>query len=86
MGVDCTHDNSQARASLLLLVRAISEAVGSAILTQVGLSELGSRGTSHFLRTLRLPTSITRAEADMWRPSSMTMSPETTCKAPASMT
>ena len=61
MGVDCTHDKSHAK-------RAISEAVGSAILTQVGLSELGSRGTSDFLRTLRLPTSMTRAEAEMWRP------------------
>ena len=64
--MDCTHDRSQeqARASLLFLVRAISQAVGSAIRTQVGLSELGSRGTSDFLRTLRLPTSMTRAEAE----------------------
>ena len=47
-----------AKDSLLSLARAISEAVGSAILTHVSLSELGSRGTSDFLLTLKLPTSI----------------------------
>ena len=57
MGVHCTQESSQARASLLLLGRTIWAAVGSAIRTQVGLSELGSRGTSDYLRTLRLPTS-----------------------------
>ena len=57
MGVDCSQDKSHARDSLLSLVRAISEAVGSAILTHVVLSELGKRGTSDFLQTLWLPTS-----------------------------
>ena len=46
VGVDCTHDSSHAKDSLLSLARAISEAVGSAILTHVSLSELGRRGTS----------------------------------------
>ena len=45
VGVDCTRDRSQARASLLLLVRAILEAVGSPIRTQVDCR------TSDFLRS-----------------------------------
>ena len=46
VGVACTHDRSQARDSSLSLVRAISEAVGPAMRTQVTLAECGSRGTS----------------------------------------
>ena len=68
VGVACTHDRSQARDFLLFFVRAISDAEGSAILTQVSLSELGKRGTSDFLRILRLPTSMTFAEAEMCKP------------------
>ena len=65
VGVACTQERSQAKASLLSLVRAISEAVGSATLTQVSLSELGSNGTSDLRLTLWLPTSIILEDTEM---------------------
>ena len=64
----CTQESSQAKASLLSLVRDISEAVGSATRTHVSLSELGSSGTSDLRRTLWLPTSMTLEDTEMCRP------------------
>ena len=65
VGVACTQERSQARQSLLSLVRLISEAEGSATLTHLSLSDLGRRGTSDLRRTLMLPTSMMREEVEM---------------------
>ena len=63
VGVDFTHHKP--REGLLAVLGEGYLGLASAILTHVSLSELGS--TSDFLRTLRLPTSMTHADAAMCR-------------------
>ena len=59
---------NQCRPSLVHSHPPIPTVSPSAIASAADMQRLGSRRTSDFLRTLRLPTSMTLAEADMWRP------------------